>query len=109
MNIGDYPSRGASSLQVCLAGLLFISLASCAERKENRMATDPKNSSSAIPRIEPREAKARIDSGAALFVCAYDDPEKFRKNHLKGALSLDQFHSREPALAKDAEIIFYCA
>ena len=65
---------------------------------------------SATPeRIDPQEAKPRIDSGAALLVCAYDKPEKFRNNHLQGALSLDQLQGRESSLAKESEIIFYCA
>jgi rhodanese-related sulfurtransferase len=42
-------------------------------------------------------------------VCAYDSPEKFRNNHLQGALSLDQLKGRESSLAKASEIIFYCA
>ena len=74
------------------------------------MDTDSRNSGSDLPaRIAPRDAKNRIESGAALLVCAYDSPEKFRKNHLQGALSLDQLQGRESALAKETEIIFYCA
>jgi hypothetical protein len=65
--------------------------------------------SGTIARIEPQDAKARIDSGAALLVCAYDKPEKFRQNHLQGALSLDQLQGREASLAKESDIIFYCA
>jgi hypothetical protein len=90
--------------------MLVISLVGCAgERRESRMQNESRSAAGAIPRIEPPEAKRRVESGAALLVCAYDSAEKFRKNHLQGALSLDEFHSREPALAKDAEIIFYCA
>ena len=109
-------------LRACLASVILILLASCAaKQKEDRMGisntpgadvrqTDSRGSrSGTVERIKPRDAKRRIDSGAALLVCAYDTPEKFRRNHLQGALSLDQLQSREASLAKEQEIIFYCA
>jgi len=49
-----------------------------------------------------------VDAGSALLVCAYDDEEKFKKNHLQGAMSLGEFKARLPSLTKDQEIIFYC-
>ncbi|HJV64612.1 MAG TPA: ArsR family transcriptional regulator [Geomonas sp.] len=61
------------------------------------------------PRIAPQEAQARVQSGQALLVCAYDDDEKFRSLHLEKALSLRQFREVEPSLPKDKELIFYCA
>jgi rhodanese-related sulfurtransferase len=60
-------------------------------------------------RIPPEAVREKVASGAALLVCAYDDPDKFKNNHLEGALSLDEFTSRLPSLTKDREIIFYCA
>jgi rhodanese-related sulfurtransferase len=60
-------------------------------------------------RILPEEARERIMSGNALFVCGYDDEDKFRKNHLEGAISFTEFTSKLPSLSKDQEIIFYCA
>lgn len=57
-----------------------------------------------VPRVEPHEVK----SENALLVCAYDSDEKFRENHLEGALPLSAFKRMEPSLAKDREIIFYC-
>jgi rhodanese-related sulfurtransferase len=60
-------------------------------------------------RIPPEEAKQRITSGSALLVCAYDDEQKFKKNHLQGAISLTEFRSKIASLFKDQEIIFYCA
>lgn len=66
--------------------------------------------SSNLLKITPQEARDRVEADPpALLVCAYDSEEKFRLNHLDGALSLDALRSREPRLRKDAEIIFYCA
>ena len=61
-----------------------------------------------IDRIGPEQAKRDLTSGAML-VCAYDSDEKFRKNHLEGANSLDELRARENSLPKDCELIFYCA
>jgi hypothetical protein len=63
----------------------------------------------ATPRIRPEEARARVQSGAALLVCAYDDDEKFRALRLENGISLRQFREVEPTLPKEKEIIFYCA
>ena len=60
-------------------------------------------------RISPEEVREKATTGAALLVCAYDDEDKFRENHLEGALSHGEFKSRLPSLTKDQEIIFYCA
>ena len=60
-------------------------------------------------RISAEEARRRVKAGLALLVCAYDDDEKFNNNHLQGAISLGEFKSRLPSLAKNQEIIFYCA
>jgi rhodanese-related sulfurtransferase len=62
----------------------------------------------AVERIAPREARMHVAEGA-LLVCAYDSEEKFRRNHLEGALSLDEFRSRAGSIPKDREVIFYCA
>jgi rhodanese-related sulfurtransferase len=59
--------------------------------------------------ISPQEARQKFTSGQALLVCAYDDADKFKANHLEGALSFSQLRSRLPELAKNQEIIFYCA
>lgn len=60
-------------------------------------------------RISPNEARAKVTSGQALLVCAYDDPDKFNKNRLEGALPFSELLAKLPALNKDQEIIFYCA
>ncbi len=60
-------------------------------------------------RVAPEEVRDRVTSGSALLVCAYEDEEKCRKVHLEGAISLTEFKLKLPTLAKDQEIIFYCA
>jgi rhodanese-related sulfurtransferase len=60
-------------------------------------------------RIPPSAARQKVSSGQALLVCAYDDPEKFKKNHLEGALSFSELLAKLPALDKSRDIIFYCA
>lgn len=62
-----------------------------------------------VNRIRADEAHAHVESGDALLVCGYDDPKKFEKNHLAGALSLSEFEARAGEIPKDQEIIFYCA
>ena len=60
-------------------------------------------------RISPQEARQKVTAGQALLVCAYDDAEKFKTNHLEGALSFSELRSKLPGLAKTQEMIFYCA
>jgi len=60
-------------------------------------------------RISPEETRKRVLSGAVLLVCAYEDDEKFKRNHLEGATSFTEFKMRSGSLAKGQEIIFYCA
>ena len=59
-------------------------------------------------RIPVEEARRKVTSGSALLVCAYDD-EKFKNNHLQGAISLSDFQAKLPSLSTEQEIIFYCA
>jgi len=60
-------------------------------------------------RISVEEARHKVNSGAALLVCAYDDDEKFNNNHLQGAISLGEFKAKLPSLSTAQEMIFYCA
>ena len=60
-------------------------------------------------RISAEESRRRVSAGSALLVCAYEDDEKFKNNHLQGAISLNELKSRLPAMPHDQEIIFYCA
>jgi hypothetical protein len=60
-------------------------------------------------RIQPEEVIQKLKTGKALLVCAYEDNTKFKKLQLQEAISLNQFKSKLPSLAKDQEIVFYCA
>jgi hypothetical protein len=58
-------------------------------------------------RISPKEARKKVLSNEAILVCAYEEEEKFRKMHLEGAISLNEFKTRVSSLSKEHEIIFY--
>jgi hypothetical protein len=60
-------------------------------------------------RVTPQEIYPRVKAGEALLVCAYADEAKCRSMQLEGALFLREFLDRLPGLAKDQEIVFYCA
>jgi rhodanese-related sulfurtransferase len=60
-------------------------------------------------RVSPKEAREKTTSGSAILVCAYDREDKFKANHLEGAISMSDFREKLPSLPKDKEIIFYCA
>ena len=62
-----------------------------------------------VPRVTPEEVYPKLRSAESLLVCAYDSDARFRQVHLKGAISLEEFKSLRPTLAKDREIVFYCA
>ncbi len=57
--------------------------------------------------IPLEEARRKVLSGAAMFVCAHEDDERFGSMRLKGAISLNEFQKLSPSLARDQEIIFY--
>ncbi|MBX3161771.1 MAG: ArsR family transcriptional regulator [Deltaproteobacteria bacterium] len=60
-------------------------------------------------RIDLETARDHIASAGALLVCAYESPEKCRDNHIGGAITLQELQAREARLARDQELIFYCA
>lgn len=62
-----------------------------------------------VNRVSAREIREEVITGEALLVCAYDDGEKFKKNHLEGAIPLSEFKARVPDLESDTKIVFYCA
>lgn len=62
-----------------------------------------------IFRIDPAETRRKVSMGEAIFVCAYENEQLCKRNHLQGAILLQEFMSRLPSLSKDQEIIFYCA
>ncbi|HEV8675688.1 MAG TPA: ArsR family transcriptional regulator [Methylomirabilota bacterium] len=62
-----------------------------------------------VPRISVQEARRKAVAGEALLVCAYADEGKCAKLKLEGAISLAALQARQETLAKDRELIFYCA
>jgi hypothetical protein len=58
-------------------------------------------------RIPPEEARKKVLAKTVLFVCAYEDEEKFNRMHLEGAISFNEFKDMAASLAKDQEVIFY--
>jgi rhodanese-related sulfurtransferase len=72
------------------------------EASEERSMTEP-------IRIPPEEVRKKVQAHEALFVCAYDDAEKFRRMHLEGGISFAEFKAKAESLPRDREIIFYCA
>ncbi len=60
-------------------------------------------------RISPAAARRAMDENDALLICGYEDPEKYRAYHLEGSISFSELRSRLDGIAKDRELIFYCA
>jgi hypothetical protein len=61
-------------------------------------------------RVSPAEVKKRMQrSPAPLLVCAYDDEAKCRRVQLDGAITLAALEAKRPTLAKDQNLVFYCA
>ncbi len=61
------------------------------------------------PRISVQDAREQMRSGQALLVCAYEDEAKCNRMRLEGAVNLGEFQRRQPTLAKNQPVIFYCA
>lgn len=61
-----------------------------------------------VERLPPEEVRARVQAGRAIFVCAYDDA-RCAELHLEGSIPWSALLTRLPALARDQEIILYCA
>lgn len=62
-----------------------------------------------VARVSAIEIRAHVQSGDALLVCAYDSDEKFKANHLEGAVSFAEFQTMVSTLAKNKELVFFCA
>ena len=62
-----------------------------------------------VPRSPPEEVRPKVLNGAALLVCAYEDPASFRSMLLEGAISVKDFRERLSSLGKETEIVFYCS
>ncbi|MGB3211434.1 MAG: hypothetical protein WBB19_12075 [Desulforhopalus sp.] len=62
-----------------------------------------------VMRVSSSEIRPRVLSGDALLVCAYESDEKFKAYHLEGAVSFTEFQDMAPKLAKNKELVFFCA
>jgi hypothetical protein len=63
-----------------------------------------------VRRISVKDAHRKMLRQAGfLLVCAYDTEERFREMELEGAISWPEFQKRLPSLAREQEIVFYCA
>jgi hypothetical protein len=60
-------------------------------------------------RVSPVDIYQNVKSGETLLVCGYDDVQKFKMMRLEGAISLNDFRSRLSNLAKNQDVVFYCA
>lgn len=60
-----------------------------------------------VERVSPEVARARVLSGQALLVCAYQDA-RCAEVQLEGAIPFSALVARLPELATDQEIILYC-
>jgi rhodanese-related sulfurtransferase len=58
-------------------------------------------------RVSTHDVWDHVQSGEALFVCAYESDEKFQQNHLAGAIPLSEFKEKLDEIPKDQELIFY--
>lgn len=61
-----------------------------------------------LKKIDIDQARHDMEASEALLVCAYESEEKFKANHLEGAISLNELRQREDQLSKQRELIFYC-
>lgn len=77
------------------------------ERTQEEVTGDMDNFT--VARVSAQQAKEKVEAGSGLLVCAYDDEEKFKRNHLSGAIPLGKFRSKLTSIPKNQEIIFYCA
>ena len=61
-----------------------------------------------VERISVADARAAVNAGRALLVCAYDD-DRCARVRLEGAITLSDLERRAASLPKDQQLIFYCA
>ncbi len=62
-----------------------------------------------LVRVSPAEVYQKVKDGKTLLVCGYEDDAKFNQMHLEGAISFAEFKGKLASLAKDQDIVFYCA
>jgi hypothetical protein len=61
-----------------------------------------------VNRLNPQEARHKVQAGEALFVCAYGDEVLCGRMRLEGAVTLGELNARLADIVKEQEIIFYC-
>jgi hypothetical protein len=61
-----------------------------------------------VNRLNPQEARHKVQAGEALFVCAYEDEVLCGRMRLEGAVTLGELNARLADIVKEQEIIFYC-
>ena len=74
-----------------------------------RTMVQNKEKTMSAQKIDARQARQDVEAADALLVSAYDSNEKFKANHLEGAIPLGELQSKEDKLSKQRELIFYCA
>jgi hypothetical protein len=93
----------------CNVQSLYYSVINALKKKMRNLSRQGGNKMTEPIRISVGDARQNVSTGAALLVCAYDDDEKFKNNHLQGAISLNDFRAKLPSLSTEQDIIFYCA
>lgn len=58
--------------------------------------------------ILPVDARACVQAGSGMLVCAYDNDDKFNQFKLEDAVSLSAFTAQAGSLDKNKDLIFYC-
>ena len=61
-----------------------------------------------VERIGVADARAAVNAGRALLVCAYDD-DRCARVRLEGFITLSELERQAASLSKDQPLIFYCA
>ena len=75
-----------------------------------KAAAEPaKMSPERVTRLSPAEVHRKVKASEAMLVCAYPDSAKFARMKLQGAVARSAFEAKLASLARDQEIIFYCA
>ena len=90
------------SFWLVLGALAYFGAVTMTFSSENE-AQDP----AAIERISPEEARAGVQAGNAILVCAYSDKQCEGKM-LDGAITRRELEEKMPSLSKDQGIITYC-
>jgi hypothetical protein len=62
-----------------------------------------------IPRVSAKDVHDKVAAGKALLVCAYGDRSKCGGLGIEAGMAWVDFAEKLPELAKDQEIILYCA